>query len=67
MDGRDKGYAWVVVLAASGLRMLLAGTDGIMGVLLLDLHHRFQASEALLNTIVSLQFGLALLAGMRIS
>ena len=53
----DQGYAWVILAACTGLRALVSCPDGIMGVLLLDLRHRFEASEALLNATVSMQFG----------
>ena len=59
---KDSGYAWVILVACVGLRMLVGGPDGIMGVLLLELTHRFQASEVLLNVTVSMQFAVSLLA-----
>ena len=59
---KDSGYAWVILIACVGLRMLVGGPDGMMGVLLLELSHRFQASEVLLNVTVSMQFAVSLLA-----
>ena len=61
IDHHDKGYAWVIMAACFCMRILAAGPDGIMGVMLLDLTHRFDATEMLLNTTVSLQYGVALL------
>ena len=53
----DSGYAWVVLVACVALRALSACSDGIMGVLRLDFLNRFEASEAMINAIVAIQFG----------
>ena len=60
MAGEDSGYAWIILSASIGLRMLFGGPDGLMGVLLLDLKNRFQASDVFLNVIVTLQFAVSL-------
>ena len=44
-----------------GLNYLFSGPTGIMGVLKLDLTQRFSDSHVLINTIVTMQFGLALI------
>ena len=60
---QDRGYAWVIFVCCTGLRLLLAGPDGIIGVLKLDLIDRFQSSETLVNTILTMQFGIAVSSG----
>jgi hypothetical protein len=60
---RDHGYAWVVLSACIGLRMMIAASDGIMGILLLNLKQRYVEPRMLLNSIVALQYGMGFLGG----
>ena len=63
-EAKEDRYAWVVLCAGCGLRMLYAVPVSIMGVLLLDFTHRFhEASEVLINTVLNTQYSIAPLFG----
>ena len=57
---KDQGYAWIILLATFLGRVLVSMSNGIMGVLVVELVHCFDASSAEIIAASTTQAGIAL-------
>ena len=57
---KDQGYAWIILLATFLGRVLMSMSEGIMGVLLIELTHSFEATTAEIIAASTTQAGIAL-------
>ena len=57
---KDEGYAWVVLLSAFMMRVVSSMSEGIMGVLLIELTHSFNASTAEIIAASTTQLGISM-------
>ena len=57
---KDQGYAWIILLATFLCRVLVSMSEGIMGILLVELVQGFDASSAEIITASTTQAGITL-------
>ena len=57
MAQKDQGYAWVILLAGFLARIVASMGEGMMGVLVVELSHSFDASSSQIIAASTTQLG----------